>query len=149
MGELRLPVWGPQTTTECRLLVNCSGPGGLTTVKYDHGKVSQQLFYFNTVTRISIYPRPDASEEPDRISSTTLLAAGLCRCFDCSREVVIISAYLRSRQPNVPSEGSEWAKAVADFSRELQVAAVVDLMDYSTRRRRLGRLLWLGTLCTA
>merc|ERR1719353_294770 len=45
----------------------------------------------------------------------------------------------------VPNGLKQLLTSLASF----QVAAVVDLMDYSTRRRRLGRLLWLGTLCTA
>merc|ERR1739848_719080 len=93
-GEVRLPVWGPQTTTECRLLVNCDST---SLVDYDHQKLLEQLFYFNTVVRISIYPRKSVPAESRRAVHSTLLAAGLCQCFDCSREVEIISAYLRSR----------------------------------------------------
>merc|ERR1711865_507782 len=111
-GELRLPVWGPQTTTECRLLVKCEGGESLSMEVYDHQRISEQLFYFNTVTRISIYPRPQSSEECGHVIDATLLAAGLCRCYDCSVEVAIISAYLHSRRLGTPSIGAAWASAV-------------------------------------
>eukprot|EP00438_Fugacium_kawagutii_P015833 Skav230425 [mRNA] locus=scaffold1601:21863:22744:- [translate_table: standard] len=96
-GEMRLPVWGPQTTTECRLLVTPpqSREVPLETKFYDHQSMWEQLFYFNTVTRISIYPRPNFVRDEDE---ETLKTAGLCRCYDCSREVDLLAAYLVTRK---------------------------------------------------
>eukprot|EP00928_Gymnodinium_smaydae_P046336 TRINITY_DN30867_c0_g1_i1.p1 TRINITY_DN30867_c0_g1~~TRINITY_DN30867_c0_g1_i1.p1 ORF type:complete len:448 (-),score=94.30 TRINITY_DN30867_c0_g1_i1:78-1379(-) len=129
-GDIRLPVWGPQTTTECRLIVSgiaeasasASADGApaaasqsLPVRRYDHATVSEQLFYFNTVARISVYPRPawaSRGEDDDR-----LLAMGLCRCFDCSREVDILARYLARSSCGPPS-----AAAVAALSGEVSKA---------------------------
>jgi len=120
-GQVRLPVWGPQTTTECRLLVSPAARkdddigGDLPTQAYDHTVFSEQMFYFNTVARISIYPRPAAASTINAV----LLDAGLCCCFDCSREVQILSAYLQLCCPQVPHEGAGWVKAIATLSMEI------------------------------
>jgi len=121
-GQVRLPVWGPQTTTECRLLVSpvaCKDADDtdskLPTKTYDHDVFSEQMFYFNTVARISIYPRPAAAST----NNATLLDAGLCGCFDCSREVEILSAYLQLCCPKVPRDGVGWVKAITMLSMDI------------------------------
>merc|ERR1711971_771453 len=89
-GELRLPVWGPQTTTECRLVVRRSAFGPeFPTQFYDHSVLSEQLFYFNTVARVSIHPRimQVADDCEELRMESALRSVGLDRCFDCSREV--------------------------------------------------------------
>ncbi|CAJ1418068.1 unnamed protein product [Effrenium voratum] len=95
-GELRLPVWGPQSTTECRLLVTPQDGAALATKRWDHQCLWEQLFYFNTVTRISIYPRPAFAQDAE--SEATLRTAGLCRCYDCTREVELLAEYLQRRR---------------------------------------------------
>ncbi|CAK9069834.1 unnamed protein product [Durusdinium trenchii] len=115
-GELRLPVWGPQTTTECRLLVTPrQEEPHFATKSYDHQCLWEQLFYFNTVTRISIYPRPDFVQEADEAAFKT---AGLCRCFDCSREVDLLASYLMQRR-EVDSSGL--AAAVVELARDVSI----------------------------
>lgn len=49
-GLVFLPVWGCKTTTECRL-VPTSGEK-----EWDCTYFYEQLFYFNTNTRVSYYP---------------------------------------------------------------------------------------------
>jgi cap2 methyltransferase len=75
-GQIQLPVWGPQTTTETRLVVQ-----GHTTRLYDNAKYEQQMFYFNKLTRVQLYDH-DVS------------AHGLDHCFDCASEVRILRSYL-------------------------------------------------------
>jgi hypothetical protein len=48
-GDLFLPVWGPQTTSEGRLV----STGGSRL--WDHTAYEEQMFYFNTVTRLIAY----------------------------------------------------------------------------------------------
>ena len=97
-GEMRLPVWGPQTTTECRLLVTPPRKSlPLATKRYDHQCMWEQLFYFNTVTRVSIYPRPGFVGPEDE---ETLKTAGLCRCYDCSREVDLLATLVKRKKAN-------------------------------------------------
>ena len=47
-GKIYLPVYGPITTTECRLI---SGGYETEDVQYDHLKYEEQLFYHNTRSR--------------------------------------------------------------------------------------------------
>ena len=82
-GQLRLPVWGPQTTTEVRLIVD----DDLGVASYDHQKHWEQMFYFNTVTRVMTYAN-DISTREDR------MRIGLCSCYDCTSELHILKSYL-------------------------------------------------------
>jgi len=78
-GDVYLPVWGPQSTTECRLVTRRDDPGA--TRVYDHEKHERQMFFFNVVTRSSLYTHGVRAE-------------GLDRCYDCRAEVQILRAYL-------------------------------------------------------
>eukprot|EP00927_Polykrikos_kofoidii_P060945 TRINITY_DN55843_c0_g1_i1.p1 TRINITY_DN55843_c0_g1~~TRINITY_DN55843_c0_g1_i1.p1 ORF type:complete len:418 (-),score=40.61 TRINITY_DN55843_c0_g1_i1:8-1237(-) len=119
-GEIRLPVWGPQTTTECRLIV--AGDRIAHTKRYDHCQIGEQLFFFNTVARTSVYTRIGVDAADAQRSDTELLLAGLCRCFDCSREVQIISEFLVARCPQFPRAGLVWAAEIARFSGDVSVS---------------------------
>lgn len=50
-GDIYLPVWGRETTTECRLVVR----RGADTKIYDNRRYEEQMFYFNRVTRVEYY----------------------------------------------------------------------------------------------
>ena len=76
-GDLRLPIFGPGTTTESRLITCASDPSAITT--YDNSKYEQQMFHFNVVTRIALYSHPVDGGHIDGDS--------LCHCFDCTSEV--------------------------------------------------------------
>ena len=76
-GDIHLPVWGPPSTTECRLIVN-THPGTRT---YDHTDHEEKMFHFNTVTRVALYPH-------------TVCGCGIDHCYDCTAEVGILKAYL-------------------------------------------------------
>lgn len=74
-GQVFLPVWGPQTTTECRLVTS----GGFCA--WDNTLYESQLFYFNTHTRVSLYPHD-------------VHCPGSDHCFDCTSEMLILRQYL-------------------------------------------------------
>jgi hypothetical protein len=76
-GDVFLPVWGPSTTTEARLIA-----GSRDLKIWDNLKYLEQMFYFNVYTRTQIY-------------SHDVKAAGLCQCFDCASEVMIWTKYMR------------------------------------------------------
>jgi len=78
-GSMYLPVWGPQSTTEARL-VTLPGSG---TKPYVHTVYEEQMFHFNTVTRCSLYPNDVAA-----------LVEGMDHCYDCYAEVYILTQYL-------------------------------------------------------
>lgn len=70
LGDIYLPIWGPITTTESRLIVtSCEEK------EYDNTKYEEQMFYFNTVTRVARYPHNVTGE-------------GFDHCYDCRAEVV-------------------------------------------------------------
>jgi hypothetical protein len=78
-GDLYLPVWGPITTTECRLVVS-THPGERT---YDHTEHEEKMFFFNTITRVALYPH-------------SVSGCGIDHCYDCAAEVQILGAYADS-----------------------------------------------------
>lgn len=48
--QIYLPIWGPQTTTESRLVCDYR-----PIVNYNNVKYEQQMFSFNTVARTKLY----------------------------------------------------------------------------------------------
>jgi cap2 methyltransferase len=76
-GDIHLPVWGPPSTTECRLVVNTHP----STQTYDHTDHEEKMFHFNTVTRVALYPH-------------TVCGCGIDHCYDCTAEIGILKAYL-------------------------------------------------------
>jgi len=99
-GSIFLPVWGPITTTECRLVV----PGGAPIREYDNTKHEQQMFFFNTTLRPALYPH-DVS------------GVGIDHCYDCRAEVHILSQYIAQRVQLRPGERLE--ERVSRMSREI------------------------------
>jgi len=95
-GDVHLPVWGPQTTTESRLITKAGEPGAVRV--YDHKRYERQMFYFNCVTRVSLYKHE-------------VTAPGLDHCYDCAAEAHILEAYVkRVWEPDAPpSRVSEMA----------------------------------------
>lgn len=90
-GDIFLPIWGPQTTSETRLVpfdedaVPVQGrqyDDWCPLAMYDSHKYEEQLFYFNTVTRVTYYEH--------HVSG----ASGICHCYDCRSELHILSMYL-------------------------------------------------------
>ena len=79
-GEVFLPIWGPQTTTEARLI--CGTTRGCGVKLWDNTMHCDQMFYFNSVTRLMAYDH-DVRE-----------AQGLDHCYDCAAEVCVLRQYL-------------------------------------------------------
>jgi cap2 methyltransferase len=113
-GDIYLPVWGPQTTTECRLItkpgagqvVNRRGqPTGLRV--YNNKKYEDQLFYHNRVLRPSLYDHPLGDAE------------GIDHCYDCRAEIEILYNYLWSRQHGSRDIWNRISHMSKDISKEL------------------------------
>ena len=82
-GEIYLPVWGPQKTTECRLI---TGIDPRKMRQYDHKLIESQMFYFCTVLRHSLYSHP-------------IIGGFLDHCYDCTAEIHILDSYLTEFLP--------------------------------------------------
>jgi hypothetical protein len=124
-GTIYLPVWGPITTTETRLIVHddrAKRPDDTDTAPrrmYDNARYERQLFYFNTTTRVALFPHD-------------VVATGLDHCYDCRAEVDILTAYLASDHAGGtdrastgtsrgadPSDVSSAAERVAEISERI------------------------------
>jgi hypothetical protein len=130
-GDIYLPVWGPITTTETRLV---SKESTTRLRAYDHKKYEEQLFHFNTVARPALYAHDVDGE-------------GLDHCYDCRAEVEILSSYLTKIRA-LPA--GEVPAAVRDMSRSIsrQIARNRTLLDPNPdpgdRKRRIQRNQWIN-----
>jgi hypothetical protein len=88
-GQIQLPIFGGQTTSETRLLVQQHDwidwgqrTAQLRSKRYLHAAYGDALFYFQTRTRTTFFPHD-------------VDAPGIDRCFDCAAEVQILTRMLR------------------------------------------------------
>ena len=81
-GRILLPIWGPPTTTESRLVVEA----GAEMQSYDNLVYQEEMFFFNTVTRVTLHPQ-------------RVQGPGLDRCYDCAAEAQVLSEYVRAVAP--------------------------------------------------
>lgn len=103
-GDVRLPVWGPVTTTECRLIVDANADW----LVYDHVKHEEQMFFFNTVARTSLFEH-------------MVRAEGIDHCYDCASEIQILKRYLRSIGHGKRGLNHKVARLSEDISASLSV----------------------------
>jgi hypothetical protein len=75
-GDIYLPVYGSQSTTESRLITT-----SFKLKKYDNKKYENQMYYFNNILRVCHY-KHDIKVE------------GIDHCYDCSTEIYILKNYL-------------------------------------------------------
>jgi cap2 methyltransferase len=132
-GDVYLPVWGPITTTETRLITK---ENTVAEIEYDHTKYEEQLFFFNTVTRPALYEH-DVTE-----------GEGLDHCYDCRAEIHILSSYLEKFKA-VPKD--KLAKEVGLMSKQIskQIAShgrtlKDDNPEPADRRRRIHNNQWIN-----
>jgi len=105
-GDIHLPVWGPVTTTETRLVTNAEQP----LILYDHTDYEELMFHFNTLTRMTYYPHDIPT------NNTT----GYDHCFDCRAEIWVLEQYLK-RVKKTPEEKlkEEILEESKEISKEL------------------------------
>ena len=131
-GDIYLPVWGPQTTTECRLV---TGVNSIAKTVYNHKKYESQMFYFNTVLRPSLYDHGVRAE-------------GLDHCYDCKAEVEILKRYLQLTPLHFP--GDSMNEKIANLSMHISrcVSTCRTLADPNpdpeSRRRIIKRRQYVG-----
>jgi len=80
LGDIYLPIWGPITTTETRLIIKRDAK----TIRYDNKKYESQMFYFNTTLRPSVFTHYDIEYN------------NVCydNCYDCMAEIDVLTKYL-------------------------------------------------------
>jgi hypothetical protein len=127
-GDIFLPIWGRQSTTETRLMCTTS-----KCRDYDHTEYENQMFYFNTITRVHYYHH-EVKHVP-----------GLCHCYDCAAEVYVLSKYfvlkaLREDENTdvvTPEFKQKLNETVSDFSVRLN-------SECSTSNRTLSEIIGHG-----
>jgi len=100
-GEIELPIWGPITTTEARLIPSAGKR------QWDHTKYEEQMFHFNTMTRVGRYHH-DCDVEP-------ATAEGLDYCFDCKAEIEVLKDFLVIQRGR--PDGEELLREVVAMSK--------------------------------
>eukprot|EP01129_Flabellula_baltica_P007253 TRINITY_DN279_c0_g1_i1.p1 TRINITY_DN279_c0_g1~~TRINITY_DN279_c0_g1_i1.p1 ORF type:complete len:373 (+),score=55.73 TRINITY_DN279_c0_g1_i1:95-1213(+) len=122
-GDIYLPVWGPITTSECRLVTNrCCHPTDNELINYDNCKYEEQMFYFNTIRRVGLY-------------SHNVKGEGLDHCYDCRSEIEILKLYLETNE--LQSNEKAIAKLSKKISRFLGKRTLKD-KNIDPEKRRKG-----------
>lgn len=90
VGKNYLPVWGPVSTTETRLICNRYDTNNWTLMcKYNNKIQEERMFYFNNCYRMNIFNHIHINN-----------VKGLCNCYDCTSEINIIYDYLNLYEIN-------------------------------------------------
>ncbi|KAH3759324.1 poly A polymerase regulatory subunit [Pelomyxa schiedti] len=77
-GQIFLPIWGRETTTESRLIVQ-----GSELCDYDNKLYEEQMFHFNRLGRVQYHINPCIKH-----------VVGMDHCYDCLAEVFVAKQYL-------------------------------------------------------
>eukprot|EP00961_Rhodomonas_salina_P157699 2122912-Rhodomonas_salina.1 len=119
-GDVYFQAFGPVTTTETRLI-----PYGHERVTWDNKRYEEQMFYFNTVTRVARY----AHGMP-----VGTAAHGIDYCYDCRCEVDVLVGYLLHVRPELhdDTEGLQRAFAQMTYQCSLECAPIRTLLDVNS-----------------
>ena len=116
-GVLLIPPFAAATSAELRLMTDAfaSATAPAEMRAYEHRKLEEQMFYFNTETRVARYGR---ARFYNYASSKSLHS---CCCYDCTKEAVVLTMFLEKYAPQwrALSEGARRAtlrKFVNDFN---------------------------------
>jgi len=101
-GDVYFQAFGPITTTETRLI-----PYGHERVKWDNTKYEEQMFHFNTVTRVARYGHAMPVGRP---------GYGIDYCYDCRSEVDILEKYLLKMRPELQDDSEELQKRFVEMT---------------------------------
>ena len=103
-GDVYLPIWGPITTSESRLIVS----EDIKEKEYDNTEYEDQMFFFNTHYRVGR-------------SIHNVEGEGIDHCFDCASEVSVLKNYLLSPFNTQPTNDiwKEISKMSYSISRKI------------------------------
>jgi hypothetical protein len=132
-GRILLPIWGPQTTTESRLVVLKDA----TIRSYDHENYEARMFRFNVIDRVHLYARTSGLVE----------CRGLDRCYDCSAELLVVLAYfckyrIPSGELNRPKLWGEITDFIVSMARRCSPQSTRELWSVVDSEHR--RVQWFG-----
>ena len=108
-GDSYLPVWGPLTTTETRLICDKEGSNNWSKFKmYSNRDHEQRMMYFNNCYRMNLFNH-NVNNVP-----------GICHCYDCTSEVIIINNYIKLMNPKVKITNKligEWMNKISAITK--------------------------------
>ena len=104
-GKIYLPIFGPITTTESRLIV--ARDAKIT--HYDNTKYEEQMFFFNTVLRPSLYHH----------TVSGVGSEGLDHCYDCTSEIHVLRNYLLLDSGSHHPHGDKVEDVIVSLSKEI------------------------------
>jgi len=105
-GDIYFPIWGPITTTESRLIPS-EGQ-----CEYDNTTYEQQMFFFNTVTRVTLFDHKVNGE-------------GIDHCYDCSAEVHVLNQFFLKVE-KIEENSAEIYKKISDMSKKISRSCARD-----------------------
>jgi hypothetical protein len=123
-GDIYLPVWGPQTTTETRLIVYEKDLD--TFIDYDHRSYEERMFFFNTCSRVDFYQHEVKN------------VLGIDRCYDCAAEAHILGRYFATTSGPGASgmdASQQIARMMHEISRNISSGrTLASVIDVHTRK---------------
>lgn len=126
-GDIHLPIWGPRTTSETRLVVVDVDKEK----DYDVKDYDDTMFHFNTVTRVTYY---------DHCQS----AGGYDHCYDCIAESFVLKSYLRKlegiKEEKLLEEGADrladlLSRHISNFRKSLNTSEWLSPSERAARLR--------------
>lgn len=84
-GKVFLQAWSGNKSSEGRLFTDCKNLKIYNNLIYD-----SEMYYYNTVMRMALYPREDLEELSDLYD----------HCYDCTCEINVLSDYIRRNSSN-------------------------------------------------
>lgn len=114
-GDVYLQAFSRLTSTESRLV-----PYGHERVMWDNTKYEDQMFHFNTVTRVGRYPHTMRVGRP---------AGGIDYCYDCRSEVFILEEYLKKYEGITSLEAMKESVAKMSWKISCELSPNRTLLD--------------------
>jgi len=94
-GKVQLQQYAPRTSTETRLIIDLRKDNKIKIRKWDTSKYENQMFYFNTVTRLRYYNWLEQNYE-----NVVKDNKGMDHCHDCASMVMICENYIQKYPDN-------------------------------------------------
>lgn len=123
-GDIYLPVWGPETTTESRLIVE----GKPVLAEYDNRRYEKQMFFFNTTTRVQYYQNPLVNRVP-----------GMDHCFDCASECFLLMKFAKEIERLDTDAALKRAETISvELNRQCSTRGGRTLQSRVSAKQRVG-----------
>jgi hypothetical protein len=131
-GDIYYQVWAGVTSTESRLFTD-----GKVLTRYDNKLYEGQLFFYNTVTRLSLHPHNVQG------------VAGLDHCADCAAEVAILQHYIEKKGLPEHKQYTSTALGVGALMTMMTTGFLAgrtleDHVDPATRKQYIVKNQWVN-----